>query len=261
MKPRFLVLRAAGTNCDLETAFALESAGGHAERVHVNRLLQGATALDECDALVIPGGFSYGDDIAAGKVLAVELLHHLRDPIVRLVERGGLVLGICNGFQVLVKMGMLPGIAAPIGLQEATLTDNDSSRYEDRWVRLVSVSERSVFCRPGERLELPLAHAEGKYVPRDAAVRRAVLEGGHVALRYVAAGGGAPSYPDNPNGSVDHVAGLVDRTGRVLGLMPHPERALLRVHHPAWTCGAPAAPSEEGHGARFFRNAVQYLRG
>ncbi|MBI4878608.1 MAG: phosphoribosylformylglycinamidine synthase I [Planctomycetes bacterium] len=261
MKPRFLVLRAAGTNCDLETAFALESCGARAERVHVNRLLGGQAALDACDALVIPGGFSYGDDIAAGKVLAVELLHHLRDPILALVERGGLVLGICNGFQVLVKMGMLPGIAAPIGVQEAALTDNDSSRYEDRRVRLVSVAERCVFCGPGERIELPLAHAEGKYVPRDAALHRAVVAGGHVALRYVAADGGAPSYPENPNGSIDHVAGLVDRTGRVLGLMPHPERALLRVHHPAWTRETPPGAGEDGHGARFFRNAVLYLRG
>lgn len=261
MKPRVLVLRSAGTNCDVETAFAFERYGAACERVHVNRLTTGAVKLRDFDAVALPGGFSYGDDVGAGKVLAIELLHHLQEDLLALVDRGGLVLGICNGFQALVKTGLLPGVEARIGVQEATVTDNDSNRYEDRWVRLASVSERSVFLKPGETLELPVAHGEGKYVPRDAPLHRAVVERGHVALRYVGPDGAAAGYPANPNGSVDAVAGLLDATGRVFGLMPHPERALFAVHHPAWTSAPPESAGGEGDGARVFRNAVAYLRG
>lgn len=260
-RPRILVLRAAGINCDVETAFAFERYGGRADRVHVNRVLGHTTDLADYDALVIPGGFSYGDDIAGGKVLAVELLRHLRGPILALIDRGGLVMGICNGMQVLVKMGLLPGIEAPIGTQEVTLTDNVSNRYEDRWVEIESVSPHSIFLPAGRRLRVPVAHGEGRYVPRDAAIRHAVLNGGHVAFRYAAnvASGGEPPYPANPNGSVDAVAGLVDKTGRVLGLMPHPERAMFAVHHPDWTTRGVAEP-DEGDGAILFQNALSYLR-
>ena len=265
MKPRVLVLRAAGINCDEETAFAFERYGAVSTKIHINELLAGRTSLSEFDLLAIPGGFSYGDDISGGKVLAVELLSHLRDDLLGLVERGGLVLGICNGFQVLVKTGLLPGLAAPIGAQEVTLTDNDSNRYEDRWVHVEAVSEQSAFLRKGERLALPLAHAEGRYVPKDEETHAALVKNGHIALRYVTADGGRnPGFPGNPNGSVDDVAGLLDRTGRVLGLMPHPERALFRVHHPDWSGGDPDTRSlggGEGDGAILFRNALEHLKG
>ncbi len=261
MTPRILVLRAAGINCDHETAFAFTRYGAEAERHHVNRLLDGSVSLDDYDGLAIPGGFSYGDDIAGGKVLAIELLHHLSEPVLRLVDRGGIVIGICNGFQVLAKMGILPGIGARIGLQEATLTDNASDRYEDRWVHVVAETDRSIFCKKGEHLHVPVAHGEGRYVPKDDATHQAIVAGGHVAFRYVAAGGGAPAYPANPNGSVDHVAGLVDATGRVLGLMPHPERAMFAVHHPDASARGVATAEDEGDGAILFRNAVEYLRG
>jgi len=264
MKPRVLVLRAAGINCDVETAFAFELHGARATRVHVNELLAGRTQLADFDLLAIPGGFSYGDDIAGGKVLAVELLYHLKDELLALVERGGLVLGICNGCQVLVKTGLLPGISAPIGIQEVTLTDNVSNKYEDRWIHLASVSDRNVFLKAGERLALPMANGEGRYVPLDEATHRRVVEGGHVAFRYVTAEGGRPGYPENPSGSIDDVAGLVDQSGRVLGLMPHPERALFGLHHPDWTgrtSSAHEAGPDEGDGARLFRNAVEHLKG
>lgn len=264
MKPRILILRAAGINCDVETAYAFERHGAATEAIHVNRLLSGERTLDDFDGLAIPGGFSYGDDVAAGKVLAVELAHHLSDAILALIDRGGVVLGICNGFQVLVKLGILPGVETPIGRQEATLTDNASNRYEDRWVVLESTSERSIFCRKGERLRMPVAHGEGRYVPRDEATHAAIVENDRVAFRYTTEDGGAPSYPDDPNGSFDHVAGLVDRTGRVLGLMPHPERAMFALHEPARGAGfaAPTSLDEDlGDGAVVFRNAVEHLRG
>ncbi len=270
MKPRVLVLRAAGTNCEAETAHAFERFGARTETMHVNRLIRkpaagAAPTLAEIDALALPGGFSYGDDVGAGKVLAVELLLHLKDQILALVDRGGLVLGICNGFQTLVKTGVLPGISARIGVQEATLIDNDSNRYEDRWVVLESVSKRSVVLEPGIRIEVPVAHGEGRYVPKDETVRRAVLANDHVAFRYVArdpgSEGSIAGYPDNPNGSVDAVAGLVDTSGRVLGLMPHPERALFTVLHPDRHGVAGAATDDLGDGARIFQNAVRYLAG
>ncbi|MFH0946483.1 MAG: phosphoribosylformylglycinamidine synthase I [Planctomycetota bacterium] len=265
MKPRVLVLRAAGINCDEETAFAFERFGAVSTKVHINELLAGRTSLSEFDLLAIPGGFSYGDNISGGKVLAIELLHHLKDDLLGLVERGGLVLGICNGFQVLVKTGLLPGLAEPIGKQEVTLTDNDSNRYEDRWVHVEAVSAGSAFLRQGERLALPLAHAEGRYIPGDERIHAELVRTGRVALRYVTPDGGQrPGFPGNPNGSFDDVAGLLDRTGRVLGLMPHPERALFRVHHPDWTTGAIDMDSlggGEGDGAILFRNAVEHLKG
>ena len=267
MKPRILILRAAGINCDAETAFAFERHGAETEAIHVNRLLAGDRTLDDFDGLAIPGGFSYGDDIAGGKVLAVEMRHHLAEPILRLIERGGVVVGICNGFQVLVKMGILPGVEAESGAlarQEATLIDNESNRYEDRWVTIESTSDRSIFCRKGERLRMPVAHGEGRYLPRDPALHAEIVANDLVAFRYVADGGGEPSYPDDPNGSFDHVAGLVDKTGRVLGLMPHPERAMFAVHEPrrGATSPAPSALADDlGDGARLFANAVEHLKG
>lgn len=258
MKSRVLVLRAAGINCDRETAFAFERYGAAATCMHVNALRAQPARLREFDALAIPGGFSYGDDIAAGKVLALELLQ-IRDELLALVDRGGLVLGICNGMQVLAKTGLLPGIEARIGVQEVTLADNDSNRYEDRWVRLQAVANRSAFFKAGDAFEMSLAHGEGKYVPKDERTRRAVIDGGHVAFRYVGAGGGEAAYPENPNGSIDGVAGLIDKTGRVLGLMPHPERAMFAVHHPDWT-GGRSLDRDEGDGARIFQNACEYLR-
>lgn len=259
MRPRVLILRAAGVNCDEETAFAFERFGARTEKVHINALKEGRKTLSDFDAMAIPGGFSYGDDIAGGRVLAVELLHHLRDSILDLIDRGGLVLGICNGFQVLVKMGLLPGLGARAGVQEVTLTDNTQNRYEDRWVTIEASAKRCVFVPEGTRLEVPIAHAEGRYVPLDAATHERIVAEDLVAFRYVDPGGGTDvSYPANPNGSVDAVAGLVDRTGRVLGLMPHPERAMFAVHHPAWT--SRESPVEDrGDGALVFENAVRYL--
>lgn len=262
MKPRFLILRAAGINCDEETAYAFERFGARCQRVHVNQIKSGAVTLKEFDGLAIPGGFSYGDDISGGKVLATELMA-LLDGVLDLIDRGGVVLGICNGFQVLVKMGLLPGIESQAGVQEVTLTDNTSNRYEDRWVTIESTSPQSIFLKPGQRIEVPVAHGEGRYIPKDDLVHQAVVAGGHVAFRYInphAASTAEVPYPANPNGSIDAVAGLVDRTGRVLGLMPHPERAMFAVHHPAWTSRGDVGDGERGAGAILFENAVDHLR-
>ncbi len=250
---RVLVLRAAGINCDQETARAWEMAGARADRLHVNRLLESPQTLTAYQILTVPGGFSYGDDIAAGKILANQLAHHLGDAINSFVDRGGLVLGICNGFQVLVRLGLLPGAGGDVPV---TLTLNDSGRYEDRWVRLQVDTVHCPFLTRGEFYEFPVAHAEGKIVVAQGESGLARLaKRGRIALRYVAPDGGEPRYPQNPNGSAGNVAGLTDATGRVLGLMPHPERNILPTHRPGWTGDSNA----ENDGCRFFRRAVAAL--
>ena len=247
-RPRVIVLRAPGSNCDEETAFAWEKAGAVAETWHVGRILESPEALDQFQVLTIPGGFSYGDDLGAGRIFATRLGIVLDDALRRLHDRGGLVLGICNGFQVLVRAGLLPGGAKR---SAATLTFNDSGHFESRWVRLAPTPGLSPFLADGQQIELPVAHGEGKFVVADAA---AFDEASQVVLRYVDEHGTATQdYPANPNGSPSAVAGVCDPSGRIFGLMPHPERHIDRLHHPRWTRGG---GSDEGDGLRIFRNAV-----
>lgn len=240
-KPRVLVLRAAGTNCDVETARAFALAGGEPELVHVNRLLSGEKRLGDYSLLAIPGGFTYGDDIAAGRVLAAELRTLLREEVKALLERGGLVIGICNGFQVLVNTGLLPGIN---GVQ-ATLTHNDSRRFEARWVHLeVEEPSRCLWTQSlsGRRIELPVAHGEGKFVTTSFEDLEAVEREQIVAARYIQPGAPEPEYPFNPNGSWNHIAGICDPTGRIFGLMPHPERFVESIQHPRRSRGEGGEP-------------------
>ena len=253
-KPKVCVLRVAGTNCDVETAYAFEKAGAAAERVHVNRLAEKRSLLKGYQVLAIPGGFSYGDDIAAGKVQAVELMHRLGDEMRAFVAADKLVIGICNGFQVLAKTGLLPG--DKLRRQTVTLASNDSNRFEDRWVWLRVDTPRCVFIRPGRTLYLPVAHGEGKFIPEDPRTLDDLRDAGQVVFRYVSASGGKPVYPENPNGSVDDVAGICDPTGRILGLMPHPERHVEPWHHPRWTR---EGLQPQGDGFQVFENAVRYF--
>ncbi|HEX5009042.1 MAG TPA: phosphoribosylformylglycinamidine synthase I [Planctomycetota bacterium] len=258
--PAVLVLRAAGTNCERETAYAFERFGARATISHVNRLLESPDELQRHHVLALPGGFAYGDDAGAGAVLACEMRSRLNEPLRRFVAEGGLVLGICNGFQALVRLGLLPGLDDVLGVQEVSLADNDSLKYEDRWVRLQVTSRRCVFVGDMPAPELPLAHGEGKLVPRDAQVRARLAADDRVVFRYVDEQlHPTQHYPENPNGSTDAIAGLTDRTGRVLGLMPHPERALFGYHHPAWTRQGARVP-DLGPGAPLFANACDWVR-
>ncbi|MGO8690869.1 MAG: phosphoribosylformylglycinamidine synthase I [Thermoguttaceae bacterium] len=256
--PHVLILRAPGTNCDKESAFAFQKAGAKTETLHVNRLLEEPRLIERFQILCLPGGFSYGDDVAAGRILANQIEHHLADAMARFKADGKLILGICNGFQVMIKSGILlpsePGKGPP-----ATLTLNDSGRYEDRWVRLRVEGQKCVFFRGIESMYLPVAHGEGKFITRDAAVLDELDAAGQLVLRYVSQrnGGGPVAFPDNPNGSLGHVAGLCDASGRVLGLMPHPERHIDPTQHPRWTRGEAAAV---GDGLQVFLNAVGYFR-
>ena len=236
---------------------ALELAGAQAERVHINRIIENKNLLEQFQILVFPGGFSYGDDVAAGKILANQTAHHLAEPIRKFIDNGKLVLGICNGFQVLVKAGILPGNNS-IGRQGAvTITYNDSGKFEDRWVYLAPQTDKCIFIEQGRQIYLPIAHAEGKVVTEDAATLEKLKSEGDIAFKYVDKDGNEGSYPVNPNGSVESIAGLTDSTGRVLGLMPHPERFVRPTQHPRWTRRETA---DDGDGMSIFTNAVRFIK-
>ena len=254
-QPRALILRAPGANCDAETQFAFEQAGARADRVHIQRLRESPRLLLQYQILAIPGGFTYGDDVAAGKILARQLSHFLGDALRQFRDRERLLLGVCNGFQALLKAGLLlpPDEDGPL----ATLAHNESGKFEDRWVHLAATPDRCPFLKGYSRFYLPVAHGEGRFIVREPWILKGLEQTRQVVLRYVTADGDQADYPADPNGSQGAVAGICDATGRVLGLMPHPERHLLPTHHPRWTRHG-LAP--EGDGLRLFRNAVEFFQ-
>ncbi len=232
--PKVLVLRAPGINCERETLHAFARAGGAPEFVHIRQLLETPERLERFGVLAVPGGFSYGDDISSGRVLAQEMKARLGDRILGFVERGGLVLGICNGFQVLVRLGLLPCTKNRLE-EEVTLTHNLSNHYECRWVTLRTEKSRCTFLPAGLTLRWPAAHGEGRLVARDSHLQKVLLDEGYAALRYVdEKGQPTERYPWNPNGAPLGFAGLTNTSGRVLGVMPHPDRSYLPTHMPAW---------------------------
>lgn len=267
-----LILRAPGTNCNLETAFAFEQAGAKTEQIHVNRLLENPNLFDDFQILCFPGGFSFGDDIAAGRILASKMQNHLYDALHKFRDAGKLILGICNGFQILIKSGLILPIDED-GFQ-ATLTWNDCKRFQDKWVRMVVDPKTScVFTKGITEIEMPMAHAEGKFVARNRQILQKLADNGQLALRYAPRLNTSVNYdinnldeillpPDNPNGAQANAAGCCDETGRVFGLMPHPERFLKGVQHPQWTrrTNAQGEVPETGDGLKVFLNAVEYFK-
>lgn len=252
--PTVLLLRAPGTNCDAEAQFAFEAAGARVEPTHVNRLRDNPRLLKTAQILLIPGGFSYGDDVAAGRILAAQLQHYLADAVREFRMQEKLVLGICNGFQVLVKAGLLvpPDEDGPL----ITLTHNTNGRFEDRWVHLTVAPNKSPFLKDITGMYVPIAHGEGNFVTRKEWILQGLAQSEQIVLRYTDPAGKSAGYPHNPNGSQDDVAGICDASGRVLGLMPHPERHVLPTQHPHWTRDG---LKPEGDGLKLFRNAVEYF--
>jgi len=254
---RVLVLRAAGINCDEEIVHAWRLAGADPALLHIARVADDSAVLDRFHVVTIPGGFSYGDDIAAGTILAQWVTQDLADGLRKLVARGGGILGVCNGFQVLVKAGLLPG--GEFGRDAVTVTYNDSAKFEARWVRMQVCTAKCPFVTPGASLEMPVEHAEGKVVTADDGVTDRLERAGQIALRYVDEQGRSDQYPANPNGSVAGIAGLCDPTGRIFGLMPHPDRHYDHTQHPLWTRRT-CPPSSIPDGLSVFRNAVEYWK-
>ncbi|MCO4762294.1 MAG: phosphoribosylformylglycinamidine synthase I [Myxococcales bacterium] len=253
--PKVLLLHAMGTNRDRDAARACEMAGGRPHIALVDEVLSGTIQLSDYQMLVLPGGFSYGDDLGAGKLWALRLRSRLGEQLETFVTAGKPVLGICNGFQALVKSGLLPGPLASeasnaskattsepesepsvFGAPIATLTRNASAKFECRWVHLAANPDSpSIFTKHlgTRRIHCPVAHGEGRFVARDADTLAAIEAGGHVALRYVTADGDDPTYPANPNGSAHHIAGICNAAGNVLGLMPHPENHVDPLQRPS----------------------------
>ena len=265
-----------GINTDREMATAFGLAGAHPVRVHVNDLIAAPAALDRFVIFVLPGGFSFGDHVGSGALLAALLTRALREPLARFVDRGGLVLGVCNGFQVLVRMGLVPGAGRGAGgaavsatggvAQSVALVHNDSGRFEDRWVQVAfDPASPCVWTRGIASLELPVRHGEGKLVAPEAEL--SAIDAAHLgAARYTSpaadpaeAGASPLPYPANPNGSLRNLAGLCDPTGHMFGLMPHPEAFLHRYHHPTWrNTTPPAAAALDEAALGLFRNAVHH---
>lgn len=260
--PRALILRAPGINCERETLHAFARAGAAPEFVHVTQLLAAPDQLDRFSILAVPGGFAYGDDISSGRVLAQELRAGLGERLLKFVDRGGLALGICNGFQVLVRLGLLPCTRHKLE-EEVTLTHNLSNHYECRWVTLQTQKSRCVFLPAGLTLRWPAAHGEGRLMAKDAGMQRTLVDEGYAALLYVdESGEPTERYPANPNGSPLAIAGLTNTSGRVLGMMPHPDRSYLPTHMPDWrrTRLTHGGLPEDGDGMVVFREMVKVAR-
>ena len=263
-----LVLTGFGLNCDLETAHAFEKAGALAQRVHINTLISGRVDLKDFHILAFGGGFSWGDDHGAGVIQALKMKNNLGDKLLSFVERGNMVLGICNGFQTLVNLGLLPGLDRDYTRRIVALTWNDCGNFRDQWVHLGTNSKSPcIFTRGMNLIDLPVRHGEGKFVADRAVVERLIRDN-QVVLRY-ARKDGTPArghFPENPNGSMDDIAGICDPTGRIFGLMPHPEAFNHPTNHPDWTRQKERlkregiTPDQEmTWGIRMFKNAVDHM--
>ena len=268
MKIKALVLTGYGLNCDIETAYALELAGAVADRVHINAIIDGSVSLDDYKILVFGGGFSWGDDHGAGVIQAVRMKHNIGDRLTRFVENGNLVIGICNGFQTIVNLGLLPGFDNDYQNRSVALTYNDCGNFRDDWVTLkINTASPCVFTKNLTTIELPVRHGEGKFVA-DVSVISRLIENQQVACQYSLPDGSLADkqFPFNPNGSMLDIAGICDPSGRVFGLMPHPEAFNHFTNHPDWPTinekikrGEIDAASLPVTGIRIFENAVDYF--
>lgn len=269
MLPRALVIRTAGTNCDAELMRAFSLAGAKPELVHLDRLIAEPQRLQSFDLIGFPGGFSYGDDIASGRIFAMRARERLYPALRDAARQGVPMIGVCNGFQILVQVGLLPGPTAGEGwpeedapAQETSLTFNAGNMFIDNWFRVAGVPNTQCVWTQGLEtsaddadhdavMRLPIAHGEGRFVTANAGTLERLERAGQVALRYI----------DNPNGSTNDIAGICDATGRIFGLMPHPERYLEWVQHPFWTRLPASTRGHETPGLRIFRNAVDAVKG
>ena len=255
MKPKVCILKSDGTNCDEDLAFAFQIAGAVPTLVHVNELRKKSKKLADFQILALPGGFSYGDDLASGKVLAVELMSFFKDYLKKFVDKKGYILGVCNGFQTLIRTGLLP--FNKIGTMSATLTNNDSGHFECRFVKIKSEkSAASYFDDLDISLDVSVNHGEGKFFA-DKKILDQLEKNRLIVFRYVdEKGNPTMHYPENPNGALRSIAGITDKTGRILGLMPHPEKFVEITQHPNWR----REKFDKPHGQMFFERIVRFVK-
>ena len=263
-KPPILIITGYGLNCEAESAHAWTLAGAAPVRLHLNDLIAAPRKLADFAGLMFIGGFSYGDHMGSGHVFAHRLRHRLQEPLARFVADGKLILGVCNGFQIMTKLGLVPGLDGDYFSQTVALTHNDCGAFQNFWVDLMfEPGSPCVFTRNLRRMPMPIRHGEGKLYVGDAALLEKLEQLKCVPCRYAHPATGAPTmdFPHNPNGSVNSIAGLCDPTGRIFGLMPHPEAYLFPENHPRWDINKLAAPlPEQGLGLALFTNAVSYLQ-
>ena len=267
-KVKAIVLAGNGTNCEMEMAHACKLAGADVvDIVHISELLYGEKRLADYSFLNLPGGFLDGDDLGSAKAGANRFLHAriagknemLFAELLQFIQDGKLILGVCNGFQLMVKLGLLPALDGNYSDQSTTLTFNDSGRFEDRWIYLkANAQSPCIFTKGIDLIYLPVRHGEGKFIPRGHAVLNSIEKKNLFVFQYCSESGAATmDYPTNPNGAVKAIAGICNETGRLFGMMPHPEAYLHRTNHPRWT--REALP-EEGQGLAIFRNAINFIR-
>lgn len=265
IKPKVLVFSGYGLNCEEETKFAFEQALGIADIVHINDLIGGSFNLKNYQIMAFPGGFSYGDDTGSGNAFANKIKNHLWEKIKNFINQDRLVIGICNGFQILVNLGLLPAFDKTYGKREVALVHNDNARYTVRWVDL-KIENKSPWLSGLKNISLPIAHGEGKFYAEENVLKK-LSDKKMVALKYIK---GEickyQNYPANPNGALEDIAGITDETTRILGLMPHPERAIFFTQLPHWTYLKEKLKREgkkipaEGPGLKIFQNAVNYFK-
>ncbi len=262
-KPRILIITGYGLNCEAESRHAWALAGADPELVHLNDLLERPRRLSDYAGLMFIGGFSFGDHMTSGHVFAARLRHRLREPLEKFIADGRLILGVCNGFQIMVKLGLLPGLDGEYFEQRVALIQNEVGHFQNFWVEIrFEPSSPCVFTRGLDRISLPIRHGEGRLFTPDRELLARIEAGGCVACRYAdpATGRPADAFPHNPNGSLHAIAGLSDPTGRIFGLMPHPEAFLYPENHPHWDRRRHTGPlPERGLGLRIFENAVCFL--
>lgn len=266
-KPKAIVLTGYGINCDEETNFAFNKAGANSQIIHINDLIDNRHLLEEAQILVFPGGFSYGDDMGSGKGMANKIRNNLFPEILDFIHEKKLILGICNGFQILVNLGLLPAAGKEYGNSQVALLHNAKARFECRWIDLKTTSQKCVFTKGIEKLELPIAHGEGNfYAPR--VVLESLKKNDQIVVKYITPDGKAANgkFPFNPNGSLEDIAGICDPTGRVMGLMPHPERSIFWFSHPDYQIKKEIAKRDKKKipiiyqpALRVFENAVNYF--
>lgn len=255
-QPKALVMEGYGINCEYESAHCVAEAGGIAKRVHINDLVDGRERLRDYQILILPGGFSFADNLGAATVWAAKLKHSIFPEMLAFIRRKKLIIGVCNGFQAMAKLGILPATDGNYNQQSVTLTANEKGRFEDRWVSLrINPKSNCVFTRGVKSLYLPVRHGEGRFLPKDKAVLEALERNNQIVAQYSNDKGKIAGYPHNPNGSANSIAAVCDPSGRLFGIMPHPEAYNHRVCHPRWT--REKLP-EEGLGMAIFRNAVDY---
>lgn len=268
MKPKTLIITGYGINCEEETAFSFDKAGAETQIVHINNLIEDSSILDSAQILVFPGGFSYGDDTGSGKALANKIKNNLFEDIIKFITKDKLVLGVCNGFQVLVSLGLLPAVHDNYGKRSAALVRNDNNRFECRWVKLSVDPRKCVFTKDLKEMNIPVAHGEGNFYAEDETIKK-LKENGQVVFRYTKDDGEKANgeFPHNPNGSIEDIAGICDESGRILGMMPHPERAIFYSNHPEFYAIKEESkrkneklPEIYDPAFQVFKNAVNYFK-